>query len=53
LFTPQEIRTQLDRIGCEQKEYDAYIEQHDDEDEQQAEDELIFESPAAAADRAR
>ena len=53
LFTPQEIRTQLDRIGREQREYDAHIEQHDEEDEQQAEDELIFESPVAAAERAR
>src|SRR5271156_5846321 len=56
LFTPQEIRTQLDRIGREQREYDAYIEQHDEsdeEDEQQAEDELILESPAAAAERVR
>ena len=50
LFTPQEIRTQLDRIGREQMEYDAYIEQHDASDE---EDELILESPAAAAERAR
>src|SRR5438105_4287414 len=53
LFTPQEIRTQLDRIGREQREYDAYIEQHDEEDEQQAEDELILESPATAAERVR
>jgi hypothetical protein len=44
LFTSQEIRTQLDRIGreLEQREYDAYIEQHDKADEQQAEDELTL-----------
>src|SRR5271168_1066535 len=52
----QDIGTHLDRIGREQREYDAYIEQHDEsdeEDEQQAEDELILESPAAAAERVR
>jgi hypothetical protein len=54
LFTSQEIRTQLDRIGREQREYDAYIEQHDaSEDDQQGEDELILESPATATERAR
>jgi hypothetical protein len=26
LFTPQDMRTQLDRIGREQREYDAYLE---------------------------
>jgi hypothetical protein len=56
LFTPQDMRTQLDRIGRERREYDAYIEQLDEsdgEDEQQAENELILESPAAAAERVR
>ena len=56
LFTPQEMRTQLDRIGRERREYDASIEQHDksdEEDEQQAEDEPILENPAAAAERVR
>jgi hypothetical protein len=56
LFTPRDIRTQLDRIGRERREYDAYIEQldeSDEEDEQQAENELISESSAAAAERVR
>jgi hypothetical protein len=54
LFTPQDMRTQLDRIGREQREYDAYIEQHDDsEGDQQDQDELILESPASATERAR
>ena len=56
LFTPQEIRTQLDRIGHELREYDADIEEGDNfskADELREEDELIIESPAAAAERAR
>jgi len=56
LFTPQEIRTQLDRIVHEPREYDADIEEGDNfskADELREEDELIFESPAAAAERAR
>jgi hypothetical protein len=55
LFTPQEMRIQLDRIGREQREYDADIEEDnfDKEDEQHEKDELIIESPAAAAERAR
>ena len=56
LFTPQEIRTQLDRIGHELREYDADIEEGDNfdkADELREKDELIIESPAAAAERAR
>ena len=56
LFTPHEMRTQLDRIGHAQREYDADIEEDDNfdkEDEQHEKDELIIESPAAAAERAR
>jgi hypothetical protein len=56
LFTPQEIRTQLDRIWREQREYDADIEEDDNfdkEDEQHEKDEFIIENPAAAAERAR
>ena len=56
LFTPQEIRTQLDRIGRELREYDADIEEGDDfgnAGEMREKDELIIESPAAAAERAR
>jgi hypothetical protein len=54
LFTPQEIRTQLDRIGHELREYDADIEEGDNfsrADELREEDELIIESPAAAGAR--
>jgi hypothetical protein len=50
LFTPQEIRTHLARIEREQTEYAA---ENDDEDEFDNDDELIRESPAAAAERAR
>jgi hypothetical protein len=56
LFTVDEMRTHLDRTECEQREYDAYIEERDefdDEDEQQEEHPLSFESSAAAAERAR
>ena len=49
LFTPQEIRTQLDRIEYEQTEYDADIEEGGFGEE----DDLIIESPAAAGARAR
>jgi hypothetical protein len=44
LFTPQEMRTHLARIEREQTEYAA---ENDDDDE------LIRESPAAASERAR
>ena len=50
LFTPQEMRTHLARIEREQTEYAA---ENDDEDEFDNDDELIRESPAAAAERAR
>jgi hypothetical protein len=50
MFTPQEIRTHLARIERERREYDAGIEEDDALEE---EDELIRESPAAAAERAR
>ena len=56
LFTAQEIRTQLDRIGRELREYDADIDEGDNfdkADELHEKDELIIESPAAAAERAR
>lgn len=46
MFTPQEMRTHLARIEREQREYDADIDALDEEDE------LIVESPAAAAERA-
>jgi hypothetical protein len=46
LFTPQEMRTHLARIEREQTEYAA---ENDDEED----DELIRESPAATAERAR
>ena len=45
LFTPQEMRTHLARIEREQTEYAA---ENDDED-----DELILQSPAAAAEPVR
>ena len=51
LFTPQEMRTLFARIEREQTEYAA--ENDDDEDEFDNDDELIRESPAAAAERAR
>ena len=50
MFTPQEIRTHLVRIERERTECNAEIEDDDALDE---EDELILESPAAAAERAR
>jgi len=49
LFTPQEIRTYLDRIEREQSESDADIEKARFGEE----DELIIESPASAVARAR
>ena len=52
LFTPQEIRTHLARIEREQNEYDAHNDNEED-DELDEEDELIRESPAAAAERTR
>jgi hypothetical protein len=52
LFTSQEMRTHLARIEREQTEYTA--EKHNkEEDEFDDGDELIRESPAAAAERAR
>ena len=56
LFTVEEMRTHLNRIESERREYDASIEERaefDDEDEQQEEHALGLESPAAAAERAR
>jgi hypothetical protein len=56
LFTPQEIRTQLERIEREQNEYHADTEQDDEldaEEELDKEDKLILENPAATAERAR
>jgi hypothetical protein len=56
LFSPQEIRTQLERIERERKEYHADNEEDDEldtEDEPDKEDKLILESPAAAAERVR
>jgi hypothetical protein len=50
MFTPQEIRIHLARIEREQREHNADIEEDDALDK---EDELILESPAAAAERAR
>jgi hypothetical protein len=50
MFTPEEIRSHLARIERERLEYDAGFEEDDGLDEQ---DELIRESPAAAAERAR
>jgi hypothetical protein len=52
LFTPQEMRTHLARIEREQTEY-AVV--NDDEEDDVLDDdvELIRESPAAAAERAR
>ena len=46
LFTPQEMRTHLARIEREQNVYDA-------DDANEEDDELIRESPAAAAERTR
>ena len=50
MFTPQEMLTHLARTEQEQREYSADIEDADAFDN---EDELLFESPAAAAERAR
>jgi hypothetical protein len=50
MFTPQEIRTHLARIERERRKYAAAIEEDDELGE---DDELIRESPAAAAERAR
>ena len=50
MFTPQEMLTHLARTEQEQREYSADIE---DDDAFDNEDELLFESPAAAAERAR
>ena len=50
LFTPQDMKTQLDRIGRKQRECEECIEQYD---EPEREDELILESPAAVAERVR
>jgi hypothetical protein len=50
MFTPQEMRAHLARIEREQREHNADIEEDDAFDN---EDELLFESPVAAAERAR
>jgi hypothetical protein len=50
IFTPQEIRTHLARIERERSECNVDIEEGDVLDK---EDELILESPTAAAERAR
>jgi hypothetical protein len=50
MFTPQEILTHLARVEHEQNEYNSLIEEDDAFDK---EDELIFESPEAAAEHAR
>jgi hypothetical protein len=52
MFTPQEIRTHLARI---EREHNAYDADNDNERDDELDDdgELIRESPAAAADRAR
>ena len=52
LFTPQEIRTHLARIEREQAER-AADNDNEEGDEFDDDDELIRESPAAAAERAR
>ena len=52
LFTPQEMRTHLTRIEREQTEYAAENDGEED-DEFDDDNELIRESPAAAAERAR
>jgi hypothetical protein len=58
LFTPEEIRTHLARIGREQREYAAVNDneegdEFDDDDELHDHDELIRESPEEIAQRAR
>jgi hypothetical protein len=50
LFTVKEMRRHLNRIECEQRKYDAYIEERDDFDD---EDEVILERPAVATERAQ
>ena len=50
LFTVEEMRGHLNRIECEERKYDAHIEERDEFD---AEDEVILESPVVAAERAR
>ncbi len=50
MFTPQEMLTHLARTEQEHREYNADIEDADAFDN---EDDLLFESPAAAAERAR
>jgi flagellar biosynthesis regulator FlbT len=50
LFTVEEMRRHLNRIECEQRKYDAYIEERDEFDE---EAEVILESAVVAAERAR
>jgi hypothetical protein len=51
LFTPQEMRTHLARIEREQTEYAENGDEEDDEFDD--DEELIRESPAATAERAR
>ena len=55
LFTVEEMRTHLNRIQCEQRDGDAYIGERDefDEEDEQEEDAMSLESPAAATERAR
>ena len=50
LFTVKEMRRHFNRIECEQRKYDAYIEERNEFDE---EDEVILESPVVATERAR
>jgi hypothetical protein len=50
MFTPVEMLTHFARVEDEQSEYNADIEEDEALDN---EDQLIFESPAAAAQRAR
>ena len=50
LFTVKEMRRHLNRIECEQRKYDASIEERDEFDE---EDEVILVSPAVATERAQ
>jgi hypothetical protein len=57
LFTPQEIRSQFERIEREQREYDAdvVVEEEDgfDKSDELQEELIIIESPAAAAESAQ
>jgi hypothetical protein len=50
LFTVEEMRRHLNRIECEQRKYEAHIEERDEFDE---EDEVILESPVVATERAQ